>query len=40
MSETGQLGKLDKVWVNEGGVANIIPLKQLEKLCRVTYDSS
>jgi hypothetical protein len=28
------------VWFNEGGVATIIPLKQLEKLCPVRYDSS
>jgi hypothetical protein len=28
------------VWFNEGGVATIIPLKQLEKLCPVSYDSS
>ena len=39
MSESGRLRLVDKVWVNEGGLANIFPLKQLEKLCCVTYDS-
>jgi hypothetical protein len=28
------------VWLNEGGVATIIPLKQLKKLCPVVYDST
>ena len=27
------------MWLNEGRVATIIPLKQLEKLCPVVYDS-
>jgi hypothetical protein len=37
---SGSLGDLDQVWFNEGGVAMIIPLKQLEKLCPMRYDSS
>jgi hypothetical protein len=28
------------MWLNEGRVATIIPLKQLEKLCPVVYDST
>ena len=37
---SGSLGALEQVWLNEGGVATIIPLKQLEKFCLVKYDSS
>ncbi len=40
MDSSGSLGDLEQVWFNEGGVATIIPLKQLEKLCPVRYDSS
>jgi hypothetical protein len=32
MDSSGSLGDLEQVWFNEGGVATIIPLKQLEKL--------
>ncbi len=28
------------MWFNKGGVAMIIPLKQLKKLCPVVYDST
>ncbi len=28
------------MWLNKGGVVTIVPLKQLEKLCPVTYDST
>ena len=38
MDSSGSLGDLEQVWLNEGGVATIIPLKQLEKLCPVVYD--
>jgi len=38
MDSSGSLGDLEQVWLNEGGVAMIIPLKQLEKLCPVVYD--
>jgi len=34
------LGALEQVWLNKGGVVMIIPLKQLEKLCPVVYDST
>jgi hypothetical protein len=40
MDSSGSLGDLEQVWFNEGGVATIIPLKQLEKLCPVRYNSS
>jgi hypothetical protein len=40
MDSSGSLGDLEQVWFNEGGVMAIIPLKQLEKLCPVRYDSS
>ncbi len=33
------MGALKKVWLNEGGVATILPLKELEKLWHVPYDS-
>ncbi len=40
MDSSGSLGDLKQKWFNEGRVATIIPLKQLEKLCPVRYDSS
>jgi hypothetical protein len=40
MDSSGSLGDLEQVWFNKGGVAMIIPLKQLEKLCPVVYDST
>jgi hypothetical protein len=40
MDSSGSLRALEQVWLNEGGVATIIPLKQLEKLCPVVYDST
>ncbi len=40
MDSNGSLGVLEQVWLNEGGLAMIIPLKQLEKLCPVVYDST
>jgi hypothetical protein len=39
MELAGNLGAVPKMWVNEGGVATIIPLKVLEKIWRVTYNS-
>ena len=32
------MGGLKKVWLNEGGVATILPLQELEKLWHVLYD--
>ncbi len=40
MDSSSLLGALKQVWLNIGGVATIIPLKQLKKLCPVTYDST
>ncbi len=40
MDSSGSLGALEQVWLNEGGAAMIIPLKQLKKLCPVVYDST
>ncbi len=40
MDSSGSLGALPQVWFNEGGVAMIIPLKQLKKLYPVVYDST
>jgi len=41
MDSSGSLGALEQVWwLNKGGVATIIPLKQLEKLCTVVYGST
>jgi hypothetical protein len=39
MGESGTLGGLKNVWVNQGGIANILPFSQLIKMCRVTFDS-
>ena len=40
MDSSGLLGDLEQVWLNKGGVARIIPLKQLKKLCPLVYDST
>ena len=40
MNSSGSLGALEQVWLNESRVATIIPLKHLEKLCPVVYDST
>jgi hypothetical protein len=40
MHLSGLLGALEQVWLNKGGVTTIILLKQLKKLCPVTYDST
>ncbi len=39
MSLSGEMGALKKVWLNKGGVATILPLKELEKLWHLVYDS-
>ena len=40
MELAGNLCAVPKMWVNKGGVATIIPLKVLEKIWRVTYNST
>ena len=32
MRSSGEMGALEKVWLNDGGVATILSLKELEKL--------
>jgi hypothetical protein len=39
MEMSSEMGVVDQMWLNEGGVATIIPLKVLEKIWPVTYDS-
>ena len=39
MNKTGDLGAIKQMWLNEGGVASVVPLKFLEKIWPVTYDS-
>ncbi len=39
MEMSGELGSVKQMWLNEGGVVTIIPLKVLEKIWPVSYDS-
>jgi hypothetical protein len=39
MSEAGHLSALQEVWYNQGGIANIVPLKELSKIWWIMYDS-
>ncbi|KAL3810038.1 hypothetical protein ACHAXA_000207 [Cyclostephanos tholiformis] len=39
MDQAGALGAVKKVWLNEGGVASVIPLKVLEEIWPVSYHS-
>jgi hypothetical protein len=39
MEMSGEIGAVDQMWLNKGGVATIIPLKVLKKIWPVTYDS-
>ncbi len=39
MDSSREMGALKQMWLNEGVVATIIPLKQLDKLWQVTYNS-
>ena len=40
MNEVGNLGKIEGMWVNEGEIANIVPLEMISKIWRITYDSA
>ena len=40
MNEVGNLGKIEGMWLNEGGIANIVPLDIISKIWRITYDSA
>ena len=39
MDKAGDLGAIKQVWLNEGGIATIVPLKILEQIWPVTYNS-
>ena len=39
MMEMGELGKIQGTWVNKSGIANIVLLKLISKIWRITYDS-
>jgi hypothetical protein len=39
MEMSSEMGAVDQMWLNKGGVATIIPLKVLEKIWPVSYDS-
>jgi hypothetical protein len=39
MDTAGEIGVIKQMWLNEGGVATIIPFKILEKIWLVRYDS-
>ena len=39
MDKVGDLGAIKQVWLNEGGIATIVPLKILEQIWPVTYNS-
>ena len=39
MDTAREMGAIKQMWLNEGRVATIIPLKVLEKIWLVTYDS-
>ena len=39
MDHAGELGNIKQVWLNEGGVASIVPLKILEKIWPVMYNA-
>ena len=39
MNKAGNLRSIKQMWLNEGGVASVVPLKVLEKIWPVKYDS-
>jgi len=40
MDRAGELGDIKPMWLNEGGVASVVPLKILEKIWPVSYNSA
>jgi hypothetical protein len=40
MTHAGAMGDLKKVWLNEGGVASVVPLKLLKQIQPVSYHSA
>jgi hypothetical protein len=39
MDRAGQMGAIEKMWYNEGGVTTIVPLKMLERIFPISYQS-
>jgi hypothetical protein len=39
MSSSRKLGAIGQMWLNKGGIATIVPLKQIEQIRPVSYDS-
>ncbi len=39
METARDMGTIKQMWLNEGGVAAIVPLEVLEKIWPITYDS-
>jgi hypothetical protein len=39
MNSSGELGAIKQMWLNKGGVATISPLKQIELILTVSYNS-
>jgi len=39
MTTVGDLGNIRGMWLNESGIANIVPLDLISKIWRITYDS-
>jgi hypothetical protein len=39
MDTAGDMGAIEQMWLNKGGVGAIMPLKVLEKIWSITYDS-
>ena len=39
MDTAGDLGAIKQMWLNEGGVATVVPLKVLEQIWPITYSS-
>jgi len=40
IDHAGELGDIKPMWLNEGGVASVVPLKILEKIWPVSYNSA
>ena len=40
ITHVGDVGRINDMWLNKSGIANIVPLEVLAKIWRVTYDSS
>jgi hypothetical protein len=36
MNKVGNLGKIEGMWLNKGGIPNIVPLEVISKIWRIT----